>query len=144
MIMWIHPALQALATLSALYVLYLGWVRFQFAHLGRKGIVFQWKTHVRQGLIAIGLWAAGLAGGLWAALDAWTVLGLSGAHYWVGLAMGPLMVFGLVSGWVMDRVKARRKVLPLLHGAANLLLVLLALWQTWTGVAVLRDLVLAG
>jgi hypothetical protein len=142
MLLWIHPVLQALATLSALHVLHLGWVRFQSAHMGRKGGVFQWKTHVRQGVIAMALWTAGLAGGMWAAQQTWTVLGITGTHYWVGLCMLPLMAFGLATGWRMDKVKARRRALPLLHGAANLLLVLLALWQVATGVVILRDMVL--
>jgi len=142
MIMWIHPTLQTLAVLTSLYVLYLGFVRFRFAHLGHKGIIFQWKRHVVQGIAVMGIWGGGMGIGLWAAWNNWTVLGVTGMHYFWGLAMLPLIVFGLASGLVMDKVKAKRKALPLAHGAVNALLVLLALWQLCTGIIILRDMVL--
>jgi hypothetical protein len=37
----------------------------------------------------------------------------------------------------MDRRKGRRKLLPLAHGACNLLLVLMAVFQASTGVVML-------
>jgi len=143
MVMWIHPVLQTLAVFTSLYVLYLGFVRFRFAHLGHKGIVFQWKRHVAQGLVVMGVWGGVMGIGLWAAWSNWTVPGITGTHFKVGLSMLPLIAFGLGSGLVMDRVKAKRRFLPLAHGAVNALLVVLALWQLCTGVVVLRDMVLA-
>lgn len=52
------------------------------------------------------------------------------------------MLFGLASGLVLDRRKARRTVLPLVHGLANLVLLILALVQVWTGFHVLKVFVL--
>lgn len=143
MIMWIHPLLQTLAVLLSLYVLYLGFVRFRFAHLGHKGIIFQWKRHVSQGIAVMVTWALAFVIGLGAAWMNWHVLGITETHYTVALVMLPLMLFGLGSGFLMDRVKAKRRLLPLAHGAVNALLVALALWQLWTGIGILRDMVLA-
>ncbi|HWR03103.1 MAG TPA: DUF4079 domain-containing protein [Humidesulfovibrio sp.] len=142
MIMWIHPVLQTMAVLLSLYVLYLGFVRFRFAHLGHKGIIFQWKRHVAQGIAVMTVWALAFVIGLGAAWNSWHVLGVTEQHYQLGLAMLPLIIFGLGSGFVMDRVKAKRRLLPLAHGAVNALLVLMALYQLYTGVFILRDMVL--
>lgn len=58
--------------------------------------------------------------------------GFSGWYYRIALA----------SGLVLDRRKARRTVLPLVHGLANLALLILALVQVWTGFLVLKVFVL--
>ena len=39
---------------------------------------------------------------------------------------------------MLDKVKKRRTVLPLVHGANNALLLALALAQIWTGIEVVR------
>jgi hypothetical protein len=143
MLMWIHPVLQTLAVLVSVYVLYLGWVRFSFAHLGKKGVVFAWKTHVQQGTAVMLTWTLAFVIGLGAAWWTWKSVFITDLHYQVGLAMLPLIGFGLGSGLLMDRVKAKRTVLPLAHGLANALLVALALCQLYTGLLVLRDMVLA-
>lgn len=142
MIMWIHPVLQTLAVLASLFVLYLGFIRFRFAHLGHKGIVFQWKRHVQYGIAVMVVWALGFAIGLGAAWAEWKSMFITGLHYQLGLVMLPLIVFGLGSGFLMDRVKAKRAVLPLAHAVVNALLVLMALAQLYTGVFILRDMVL--
>ncbi len=142
MIMWIHPVLQTLALILSLYVLYLGWVRFTFAHLGRKGVVFAWKRHVLMGKVVLCTWAVDFAIGLAAAWWGWSTVFITNHHYKVALVMLPLIFFALATGLVMDRVKAKRTALPLAHGAANALLVLLALYQLYTGVIILRDMVI--
>ncbi|MBU1039499.1 MAG: DUF4079 family protein [Proteobacteria bacterium] len=142
MIMWIHPVLQTLAVLLSLYVLYLGWVRFSFAHLGKKGIVFAWKQHVLLGILVLCTWALDFAIGLGAAWWGWQSVFITGYHYQVGIAMLPIIAFGLGTGFFMDRNKAKRTTLPLAHAAANALLVLLALYQFYTGIIILRDMVM--
>lgn len=143
MIMWIHPVLQTLAVLLSLYVLYLGVVRFRFAHLGRKGVVFQWKRHVQQGAAVMIVWALAFVIGLGAAWTGWGSVFITDTHYQVALVMLPMIFFGLGTGWFMDKNKARRSALPLAHGVANALLVLMALYQLYTGIIILRDMVLA-
>jgi hypothetical protein len=142
MIMWIHPVLQTLAVLVSLVVLYLGIARFRFLNLGHKGVVFQWKRHVALGIAVMVTWLLAFVIGLGAAWNAWRVVGITELHYLTALLMLPLIGFGLGSGFVMDKVKTRRKTLPLVHGIVNAVLVALALWQLGTGIIVLRDMVL--
>jgi len=142
-VMWIHPVLQTLAVLLSLYVLYLGWVRFSFAHLGRKGTPFPWKRHVQQGSVVMTVWVLAFAIGLGAAWWSWKAVFITDLHYQLGITMLPLIGFGLGTGLYMDRVKARRVLLPIAHGVVNAMLVLMALAQLATGVAILRDMVLA-
>ncbi|MBI5524376.1 MAG: DUF4079 domain-containing protein [Desulfarculus sp.] len=124
------------------YVLLLGWRRFGMVHLGRAGLTFAWKRHVSLGGLTIGIWLAGICLGLGVSWWTWKVVFITNGHYQVGLAMLPLMVFGLASGRVMDRRKARRRLLPLAHGLNNLVLVALALVQLATGIGVIRDMIL--
>lgn len=140
--MWVHPILQTLALVLSAYVLYLGWLRFEAAHLGRKGILFPWKRHVLQGSVAMIVWASGFLIGLGMAWWNWKAVLVTGLHHRTALAMAPLLVFGYLSGLIMDKVKKRRTVLPLLHGLNNTLLVLLALAQFVTGIQVLRDFII--
>ena len=142
MIMWIHPVLQTLALILSLYVLQLGWVRFSFAHLGKRGVVFAWKRHVLLGTIVLCGWGLDFIIGVGAAWWGWQTVFITGTHYQVGLSMLPLIAFGLGTGFYMDRNKAKRVALPLAHGAVNALLVLLALYQLFTGILILRDMVM--
>lgn len=138
--LWVHPAIQLLATLMAVYVLRLGWKRFCSVHLGIK-CLFQWKDHVQWGELTLGLWALGLLLGIWAAHWKWTAYGLTGMHYWVGLLMGVLIPISFFTGWRMDRVKKRRKFLPLAHAGTGFLLMALAMVELVTGLMVLSRFV---
>jgi hypothetical protein len=142
MLMWIHPVLQTLAVLVSLFVLNRGITRFRFAHLGHRGIIFQWKQHVTQGIAVMVTWTLSFGIGLGMVWKTWNLIGVTERHFNVALIMLPLMAFGLASGFVMDKMKAKRTFLPLAHGAANTLLVALALWQLYTGISILRDMVL--
>ena len=139
--MWIHPVIQAAATLLGLYVISLGWVRFRAAFLGRKGM-FKWKRHVALGKTVVAVWALGMVTGLLAAHNSWRVMFITGTHARLGLAMVPFMVFAWATGWLMDRHKKKRKAMPLAHAVNGLILVLMALHQGYTGIAVLRDFVI--
>lgn len=136
MTLWIHPLMQAAATLLGIYVLHLGLQRARSNHLGQK-VPFAWKNHVRWGRWAIGLWMLGTLGGIVVARLEWGVFLATGSHAQVGLVFFALALFGYLSGHIMDKKKKRRAALPLVHGLVNLTLVALALWQTWTGWAFL-------
>jgi cytochrome b len=140
--MWIHPILQTLSIVFALYVLYLGCRRFAFAHLGKKGAMFPWKRHVQVGTAVMGTWFLVMLLGLLMAKLAWGATGVSGAHYAIALVMAPLILFGYFSGLLMDKRKARRTKLPLAHAVNNALLCLLAITQLVTGIGVIRDFML--
>lgn len=137
---YIHPIVQFLATLLAVYVFVLGWPRLRAAFTGGRAL-FNWKRHVRLGLTALIVLVLGMLGGAWVTSPTGGT-GFSGWHCRIALAMSPLMIFGLASGLVLDRRKARRTVLPLVHGLANLALLILALVQVWTGFLVLKVFVL--
>ncbi|MGE4292927.1 MAG: DUF4079 family protein [Desulfovibrio sp.] len=139
--LWIHPAIQLLAMFFAFHALRLGWKRFCTAHLGQK-CVFPWKEHVQWGQLAEGFWLGGLALGLWAAHWTWRGFGITGAHFWIGLAMGALIVVSFASGTVMNRIKKRRRLLPLVHACAGFALAALALAELVTGILVLGGPVL--
>lgn len=139
--LWIHPVLQALTTLIGLYVAYLGLQRFMAQHMG-KSRPFLWKRHVTLGKVVLVLWTAGMVGGLAVARLKWQVNFVTGLHYQTALTMLPLILFGGLSGWYMDRHKAQRILLPLAHGVCNLAVVALALFQFRTGWQVIKDFIL--
>lgn len=140
--LWIHPVLQFVATCLALYVLSLGWVRFQVNHLGKKG-QFQWVDHVKLGKYTHIMWMAGLVLGQYAVAQAWGQNGITGNHFLIGQLMMPLIAAGYVTGLIMDRNKKKRRYLPLVHGVLNILAVIVALVQVGTGAAVIRDFMLS-
>lgn len=139
--LFIHPLLQFTALVLALYTLFLGYKRFAATQLGKKG-PFAWKRHVLLGTLGMAIWLPGLGLGLLMAYWQWNIVFITGPHYQVALTMVPFILFGYFSGLVMDRKKAKRKVLPLLHGANNLLLALLALVELGTGLGVIREFIL--
>jgi hypothetical protein len=130
-----HPVLMALTLLLALWVAWQGVNRARFSLLKQK-VAFNWKGHTRYGLVVMGLWLAGAVGGsivtdmLHGIPDAYEL------HEGTASVMLALIAFGGLSGLYMDRKKAKRKLLPILHGVANMLLVLLALAQLVTGLVI--------
>lgn len=139
--LWVHPVLQLIATVFGIYAAYLGMERFLSQHLGMR-TQFLWKRHVFVGRVALVLWMLGLMGGGMVARLKWQVNFVTGAHYQIAFAMVPFMVIGVLSGIYMDRRKAKRTFLPLLHGVCNVLALLLAFLQIRTGWQVIRDFVL--
>lgn len=137
MIMWIHPAIQAVAMLLACYVMFLGVQRFRFQHLKAR-CKFDWKLHVLLGKVVLGIWTAGCLLGLYMAYHAWGSVDLTGPHYLVGVTMLPFIAVGLVTGLVLQKPKGKRAGLALLHGVCNGALFLMALFQGYSGVEVIK------
>jgi len=137
----IHPILQSVGILIALCVMKLGVPRFQMVHLKQKAR-FNWKQHVRFGIITTIIWMFGIFGGLYIVKTSWYSLLVTGGHAKVGIIMIPFILFALGSGLYMDRKKKKRKVLPIIHAICNTLMLLLALSQIYTGVGVYRAFVL--
>jgi uncharacterized membrane protein len=69
---------------------------------------------------------------------------MTGIHGKVGLVLMPFILFGLVSGLYMNRKKKQRRVLALIHGLNNLVVLILALTQVVSGSWVYRVFVLGG
>lgn len=87
----------AFATGLAVYVLSLGWVRFQSNHFGKTG-KFQWMEHVKFGKYAHILWMSGLVLGQYAVSKYWGSNGVTGNHYWIGQLMMPCIAGGTSQG----------------------------------------------
>ena len=136
--LYIHPVLMCLVILLYAYVLYLGVARFRFNHLKQR-VMFQWKRHVRLGQLAVLCYVLGGVLGLAVARLEWGVAGGMGWPFrnFVFLIL-PLCAVSYATGIWMDRKKAPRKILPLVHGLTNLLLLLLGLCQLSTGLPVIR------
>ncbi|CCH49128.1 DUF4079 family protein [Pseudodesulfovibrio piezophilus] len=137
MLMWIHPAIQSIAMILAVYVLFMGLQRFRFQHLKVKS-AFNWKRHVLLGKVVHGIWLIGCALGLFMAWYAWGSIDLTEGHFLVGVLMVPMILIALVSGLVLEKPKGKRAGLALLHGVCNLLLFCMACYQAWTAVEVIQ------
>ena len=85
------------------------------------------------GKIALGAWLVGIVGGMTIVYFYWYGFLMTGTHGKVALMMVPFIIFGLGSGQYMNHNKKKRKVLPLIHGLSNLVLLILALTQVVSG-----------
>lgn len=131
--LYIHPVLMVLVILLYAYVLYLGVARFRFNHLKQR-VVFQWRRHVRLGQLAVLGYVLGGFLGMFFTWKEWDFVGGMGWHYTNFLYLIlPLCAVSFATGTYMDRKKAPRKLLPLAHGLANLVLLLSGLCQAFTG-----------
>lgn len=139
----LHPLIQAVATLLAFYVLFLGVDRFRQLHLHQK-TRFRWKRHVRLGRIVFGLWGGGVLIGLVMMKVQWQGVLLTGDHGERSILLLPLLLVGLLSGWYMERRKKRRLLLPLYHAFVNVVLLGLVLQQVYSGWFVYDSFVLGG
>ena len=128
----LHPIFMGLTLLLALWVAYQGINRFRFSVLKQKAD-FNWKAHTRYGLAVLGLWVIGMAAGSLMTYLAHGTMGITGFHRATAIAMLPFIVFGAVSGLYMDKKKRPRRILPILHGAANMILLAMAVSQSMTG-----------
>lgn len=135
--MWIHPAIQSLAMLIAIYVLYMGIQRFRFQHLKIK-CAFNWKRHVLLGKVVHGLWLLGFGLGLLMAYLEWGSIDLTGGHYLVGVLMVPVILVALATGLILEKPKGKRTGMALVHGGCNVLLFCMACYQAWTAVEVIE------
>lgn len=119
--MYIHPALQAVVVLVSLLVLWLGIKRFAAKSLGKK-VRFNWKLHVRLGMIVLIAALVGAGAGLVVARGHWSAWLATGPHGVLGLIAVFFILGGGITGWHMNRRKKQRRILPLIHGLNNLVL----------------------
>jgi len=137
----IHPIFEFVGILIALYAMKLGVSRFRMVHLKKK-TRFNWKLHVRFGIIASTVMLIGFLGGLYIVKTNWYGLFITGTHAKIGFLMIPFILFAIASGIYMDRRKKKRTILPLIHAIFNTAMLFLALVQIYTGVDVYRTYVL--
>jgi hypothetical protein len=101
--------------------MWLGIKRFAATSMGKK-VAFNWKLHVRLGMVVLITALAGAAGGMIMARSYWSVWVVPEGHAILGLIAVPFIIFGGITGWYMNSRKRPRKVLPLIHGLNNLVL----------------------
>ncbi len=130
--LFIHPFLQASATLLALYVFYLGIQRFRSHHLHQE-VSFKWRQHVLLGKIVFGVLFVGMFIGLLMAYIHWHRIFITGIHAFIGLILAALIIIGFVTGLSLGAKKKKRRFLPLFHGVNNLIVLLLLLSQAISG-----------
>lgn len=131
----VHPLIQLTAITLALYAGWLGSLRALRLHFGRGDREFPRDRHVLTGSLALMLMLGGIAGGLIMVVrHLQKPLLNSGLHGQAAMVVLPCIVFGLFSGFYLYLNPAKRTILPALHGLNNLLLILSALLQIFTGV----------
>ncbi len=143
MLLWIHPIVQSLTGLLALYVFWLGLTRFAGRHFGSR-TVFKWKRHVLLGKTVVVIWALGAVGGLTVTYVTYGKIFPGSLHVIVGVLALLLMLVAWLTGSQLDRRREKSDVLPVLHMTNNLLLLILAAMQLYTGIGIIRGALLAG
>ncbi len=136
--LYLHTALQLAGLILALYALYLGWLRTQSRHFGRK-TQFPQIRHARCGRLAVLLWLAGAAVAVAGTIQAggWPA---PEPHALLGALVILLGLFVFILGQALLRPKTpagRRNRLAIAHGAAGLFLGILAVIQCLGGFALL-------
>ena len=99
---------------------------------------FPWKQHVKLGTLALVLWILG-ALGFYVTLDLFGSTHITGLHAELAWPIIGLAILGLITGYIMNRYKKKRKILPLIHGTINVLLIILVAVECYTGVQVWKD-----
>jgi hypothetical protein len=94
------------------------------------------------GSVAMLLWSIGLIGGFVVTRNVWYTNFITGLHAKVAVVMCPLIVIGFATGFHMNRVRKKRFLLPLIHGLNNTFLLLLAIYQIYSGWQAMQKFVL--
>jgi hypothetical protein len=76
---------------------------------------------------------AGFLGGDLIVSFYWGGSEITGLHSKIAFFILPFLFFGLFTGLYMNKIKKKRKLLPLFHGIGNLFLLLLSFVQIVTG-----------
>jgi len=139
--LYLHPAVQFISTVLAIYMTYTGIQRFRLLHLHTRA-TFQWKRHVSLGTMVLLLWSIGLVGGFVVTRNVWYTNFIMGLHAKIAVVMCPLIVVGFATGFYMNQIRKKRILLPLIHGANNTCLFLLAIYQTYSGWQVIQKFII--
>ena len=123
-LLWMHPLMQVCAAVLGVWAMWQG--------------LFPWKQHVKLGTLALVLWILG-ALGFYVTLDLFGSTHITGLHAELAWPIIGLAILGLITGYIMNRYKKKRKILPLIHGTINVLLIILVAVECYTGVQVWKD-----
>jgi hypothetical protein len=131
-ILSIHPLGQLVAILIAFYAGFLGLRRMQSLHF-RKNYRFHRVRHVIFGSSGLIFMLGGMVAG-YIMVNRYLLLPDTRLHVAIAKIILLLGVFGLSTGFFLYLMPGKRRVLPLIHGINNLLILALALGQIVTGV----------
>jgi hypothetical protein len=131
----IHPVVQMAGIILLLAAFVYGVQRFRSLHLNQK-VPFLWKRHVLLGEAALGTLIVGTGIGLVMTRYHWGEFLMTLGHGKTGLVILPMLLFGLISGLILDKKKPRGKTLKVLHGLNNTLILILSLNQIRTGIKI--------
>ena len=118
-LLWVHPLMQVCAAVLGVWAMWQGLKRVAM-------------------LLALVLWILG-AIGFYVTLDLFGSTHITGLHAELAWPIIGLAILGLITGYIMNRYKKKRKILPLIHGAINVLLIILVAVECYTGVQVWKD-----
>jgi len=141
MLLWIHPIVQSLTAVLALYVLWLGLSRFASRHLGRR-TVFQWNRHVMLGKVVVAVWALGAVGGTFMTYMAYGKIFTESLHFRIGILILAVLLVTWLTGTRLDRRREQSNVLPIVHMVNNVLLLILVAIQAVTGIGIVQSALL--
>ena len=133
---WSHPIIQIAAVLLGAYAMVQGIKRLAFRH--NKGRIFQWKKHVKFGAIALGLWVFGLTG-FYVTHTVFEATYVTENHAYIAWVIAGLSIFGLITGYVLNKIKNRYKKLALIHGVFNTVLFVFVLINLYIGIDLVRS-----
>jgi hypothetical protein len=141
MLLWIHPIVQTLTALLALYVLRLGLSRFASRHLGKRS-VFQWNRHVMRGKVVVAVWALGALGGLGMTYLTYGKVFTESLHFRIGIIIPLVLLVTWLTGTRLDRRRDQSNILHVVHLVNNVLLLALAAVQVVTGLDIVQKALL--
>ena len=104
-LIWLHPLMQVVAAIIGLWALWQGWKRFSMTR--GKRVIFPWKQHVRLGSVGLVLWTLG-ALGFYVTHSLFGSTHMTGLHATLAWFIIILSLFGLVTGYVMNKWKRKR------------------------------------
>lgn len=130
-LIWFHPLMQVFAAVLGIWAMFQGIQRIRML-MGVK-LIFPWKKHVKLGTLALSLWILG-ALGFYVTLDLFGETHITGLHAELAWPVVGLSFLGLITGYIMDKYKKKRKILPLIHGICNIILIILVFVLFYTGI----------
>jgi len=141
MLLWIHPIVQSLTAVLALYVLWLGLSRFASRHLGRR-TVFQWNRHVMLGKVVVVVWALGAFGGTIMTYMAYGRIFTESLHFRIGILILAVLLVTWLTGTRLNRRREQSNILPVVHLVNNVILLILVAIQAVTGIGIVQSALL--
>jgi Protein of unknown function (DUF4079) len=141
MLLWIHPIVQSVTAILALYVLWLGLARLASRHFGKQ-TVFRWDRHVRLGKLVVAVWALGGLGGLIMTFTTYGKIFTESLHFRIGITILFLLLVTWMTGTRMNRRRGQSDILPVIHLANNVLLLILIAIQSVTGIGIVQSVLL--